>query len=216
MKRTVKQVALAAMMAALAAGAGAQGTAAQPSTTSPGATGGAAARSAGLPLERAERRFIEHAAQGGMAEVALGRLASERGGHPQVKSFGERMVTDHGKANDELKTLAGTKGVAWPAEPDRSHKRDTDRLSKLQGASFDREYMKHMVDDHEKDVKDFEKAAKDAKDPEVKAFAEKTLPVLQQHLNLARTTYEAVKTARDNPAAMGSGTGTGPGTPSRP
>ncbi len=202
MQRTVNRLALAAVLAACAAGAGAQTSTAQP------ATGAAPARSASLPLDRSDHRFIEHAAQGGMAEVALGRLAGERGQHPQVKSFGERMVQDHGKANDELKTIAAAKGVAWPQEPDRSHKRDADKMGKLQGAEFDREYMEHMVKDHEKDVKDFEKVAKNSKDAELKAFAEKTLPVLQQHLNLAKTTWDAVKSEKNDPAAMGSGTGT--------
>lgn len=207
MQRSVKCLAIAATALAALAATAQPGPGNAPAA--PGA-GAAPARSAGLPLQRADQQFVEHAAQGGMAEVALGRLASERGTHPQVKGFGERMVADHGKANDALKTLAAAKGVAWPQEPDRSHKRDTERLAKLSGAAFDRAYMKHMVDDHQKDVQDFEKASKDAKDAELRAFAGQTLPVLQEHLRLARSTQALLEGAGNDPAAMSSGTGTAP------
>lgn len=188
MNRNHRPLALAATLAALALPAVAQtGT-----TPQPPAAGASTAVVQQHPLERADRRFVDKAAQGGMAEVAMGKVAVVRAANTQVKSFGQRMIDDHGKANEELKALLNAKGVQLPQESDRSHDRDANRLGKLQGAEFDREYMKHMVKDHENDVKDFDRAAREAKDPEVKAWAAKTLPVLQQHLELARRTHDAV------------------------
>lgn len=197
------KTALAAALLGLALGASAQNTGTAP------ATGTASPKSAPRTVDRSDLRFMEHAAQGGLAEVRMGEMAKERAAHAQVKSFGERMVQDHGKANQELKAVASNKGMTLPEAPDRSHQRDVEKLMKLQGAEFDRAYMQHMVDDHRKDVKDFEKAARDAKDPDVKAFAAKTLPTLQDHLRLAQTTWDAVKNAPD-PRASTSGTGRRP------
>lgn len=169
------------------------GAAAQPSTTAPGTDTGAPAAQAGRNMDRSDRKFVEEAAEGGKAEVELGRMAQQRAAHAQVKAFGERMVADHGKANDELMKLVSAKGLQLPTEPDRSHKKDAERLGKLSGNDFDKAYMKHMVDDHKKDVSDFEKASRSAEDPEVKAFAAKTLPTLKAHLQQAQTTYDAVR-----------------------
>jgi putative membrane protein len=133
-----------------------------------------------------DKEFILEAAKGGMAEVTLGSMAEQKATSPEVKSFATRMVSDHRKANEELKKLAAEKGVALPTDMGKEHAELSDELSKLSGAPFDREYSKDMVEDHEKDVKAFEKAAKHAKDVDVKAFAERTLPVLQEHLKLAK------------------------------
>lgn len=146
-------------------------------------------------LSRSERKFIEEAAKGGMAEVQLGKLAAEKAENAQVKQFGQRMVDDHGKANSQLKQLASAKNVSLPQEIDRSHQREYERLQKLSGAQFDREYMKHMVSDHKKDVKEFQKTAKSAKDPDVKNFAQTTLPTLEEHLRLAQTDEAAVNSS---------------------
>lgn len=168
-------------------------------------TPGMQGKAASSTLDRGDRSFVEKAAAGGMMEVALGKLASQQAADAQVKAFGERMMQDHGKANDELMKIVAAKGVQVPQMSTTSHQMDADRLGKLQGAEFDRAYMKHMVDDHKKDVSDFQKAAKGAKDPEVKDFATRTLPVLQQHLQLAQTTYDAVRSNRGtgNAAAPG-------------
>jgi putative membrane protein len=96
------------------------------------------------------------------------------------------MIDDHSKANVELKALANKKGVAIPAEADSKSKKELDRLSKLSGNEFDRAYMKLMVSDHQKDVAEFNKEVNSAADSDVKAFVEKTLPTLQQHLEMAR------------------------------
>jgi putative membrane protein len=99
-----------------------------------------------------------------------------------VKKFGRRMVEDHGKANEELTALARAKGVDLPKEMDRPQKRVHDRLAKLTGESFDRAYVEEMVKDHRKDVKEFEQQATRAKDPDLKARVDKTLPTLHEHL----------------------------------
>jgi putative membrane protein len=144
-------------------------------------------------LDSADHKFVEDAAQGGMAEVALGQLAQQRGSHAQVKAFGQRMVDDHTKANDDLKRMASAKKLELPSTSGAAHRLHADQLGTLSGTEFDRAYVKHMLNDHQKVVSDFEKAAKSAKDPDVKAFAARTLPTLQAHLRLAQTTYDAVK-----------------------
>jgi len=144
-------------------------------------------------LSSGDRKFIEKAAEGGMAEVKLGQLAAQKAGADQVKQFGQRMVDDHGKANDQLKQLASTKGVTLPADLDKSTQREYDKLSKLSGPDFDREYMKHMVSDHKKDVSEFKSEANKAKDADLKQFASSTLPTLQEHLNLAQSAEQVAK-----------------------
>jgi len=133
------------------------------------------------------------AAVGNMAEVMMGQMASTNGTDAGVKAFGNRMVTDHGKANDELKALAAQKGMALPADVDAEHKEKGDKMSKKSGKDFDKAYMEDMVKDHEKDIKEFEKASKDAKDADLKAWAAKTLPTLQDHLKMAKETEKKVK-----------------------
>jgi putative membrane protein len=146
-------------------------------------------------LTAADRKFVTEALQGGMAEVELGKLASERASNDAVKQFGQRMADDHGKAGDELKKIAQDKGMSPPMEMDAKHKKLHDRLAKLSGAEFDRAYMDEMVKDHRTDVKNFQREASGAKDPDVKAFAAKTLPTLQEHLKQAESVHGQVRTA---------------------
>jgi putative membrane protein len=149
--------------------------------------------SAAQTMDSADRKFIGEAAQGGMAEVAMGQMAQQRGNNAQVKAFGQRMVQDHTKANEDLKRIATGKGLQLPTTLGSEHQHHADQFAKLSGADFDRAYMKHMLEDHKKDVSDFEKASKSAKDGDVKDFAGRTLPTLQSHLQLAQTTYDQVK-----------------------
>jgi putative membrane protein len=137
-------------------------------------------------LARKDRRFIETAAKDSAAEIEAGKLASSKGSNEQVKQFGERMVQDHGKAADELKQLAQSKGIDLPDAADRKQEREARSLEKKSGADFDKAYMSQMVKDHRKDLREMQKAAKDARDPDVKAFAEKTAGVIQEHLNMAQ------------------------------
>ena len=161
--------------------------------TTPSTTGTAPASN----LSRGDRKFIEDAAAGGVAEVELGKLAEQNGASDQVKQFGKRMVEDHQKANDQLKKIADSKGLKLPADMSASERREYDKLQKKTGADFDREYMKEMVSEHKKDVKDFESAAKKADDPDVKNFASTTLPTLHQHLDMAQQTEAATKNERN-------------------
>jgi putative membrane protein len=137
-------------------------------------------------LARKDRSFLEKAAKDSAAEVEAGKIAASKGSSDEVKKFGERMVQDHGKAADELKQLAQSKGLDLPDTVDRKHEREAKSLERKSGADFDRAYMSQMVKDHQADLKAMQKAAKDAKDPDVKAFAEKTTGVIQEHLDMAR------------------------------
>src|SRR5207302_1261804 len=123
-------------------------------------------------LAHKDKSFIEKAAKDNAAEVETGKLAATQAASDEVKKFGDRMVQDHGKAFDELKQLAQSKGLDLPDMADRKHERLAKNLEKKSGADFDRAYMSEMVKDHQKDLKAMQKAAKDAKDPEVKAYAE--------------------------------------------
>ena len=137
-------------------------------------------------LSAADRSFVMEAAMGGLAEVDFGQLATQKAASADVKQFGQRMVDDHGKANDELKSLATQKNVTLPASLDAKHKATHDRLDKLSGDAFDRAYMREMVADHNQDVAAFAKHAKSAADPDLKAWAGKTLPTLQEHQKMAK------------------------------
>lgn len=134
-----------------------------------------------------DRQFALNAASGGLFEVEAGKLAVQKGSSQDVKSFGQRMIDDHGKANEELKTLAASKNIKLPAEMNKKHSADLGKLSKAPGGEFDRQYMEMMVKDHKKDVSEFRKEAKEGKDPDLKAWASKTLPILEDHLKMAQS-----------------------------
>ncbi len=132
-------------------------------------------------LSAKDRTFIHKAAKGGMMEVAMGNLAAQNGQSDDVKSFGKRMVTDHSKANEELKSIAAKKGVKLPSkEPSGKW-------------SSDKAYMDMMVKDHEKDLAEFQEEASTGTDPDVKKFAEDTAKVVQEHLDLAKQTQSKLQ-----------------------
>lgn len=133
-------------------------------------------------MKSADARFAMKAAQGGMAEVQLGQLASQKASNPDVKAFGQQMVDDHTKANDQLKSVAGQENMSLPTTLDSKDQSMYNKLQKMSGADFDRTYVKAMVKDHQEDVKEFQKEADKGKDAQIKNFASQTLPVLQQHL----------------------------------
>jgi putative membrane protein len=140
----------------------------------------------------ADVNFIVAAAQGGMAEVELGKLAAQQAQSSEVKQFGQRMADDHGRGGDELKSLAQSKGIKLPADLDAKDKALQTRLSKLQGSAFDRAYMRAMVSDHKKDIAEFRHESTAGKDSDVKSGAAKTLPMLEDHLKNAETANAAV------------------------
>jgi putative membrane protein len=137
--------------------------------------------------------FVTKAVRGGLAEVEMGNLAKQRASNDKVKEFGQKMIDDHSKANDELRALATRKGLSVPGSVDSDTRATMKRLSGLHGAAFDRAYMKDMVDDHEKDVADFQRESQDGADDDMKAFAAKTLPILKQHLKMAQDTLSEVE-----------------------
>jgi putative membrane protein len=157
----------------------------QDAASQPGASAGKQ-ESSGSQLSAKDKAFIMKAAKGGMEEVELGQMVAEKGQSDEVKQFAQRMVQDHSKANDELKSLAQQKGVALPGDTGAEGKALKAKLEKLSGAELDKAYMRNMVLDHNKDVHEFQTASKMAKDNDVKAFAEKTLPTLQDHLKQAK------------------------------
>lgn len=136
--------------------------------------------------------FMSKAASGGMMEVELGKTAQKDALSQSVKNFGEMMVRDHSKANEELKTLADSKKITLPAVMGKEHQEKVNDLLKLKGAEFDKKYMNMMVDDHKEDIEHFKKAEK-FKDADVSAFARKTLPVLQTHLDSAEAIHKRMK-----------------------
>lgn len=131
--------------------------------------------------------FIKNAAEGGMSEVELGQLAQQKGTNPAVKDFGAMMVTDHTAANEKLKAVAAAKQVTIPSSPSLMQKASKKKLDMMSGDSFDKSYVKGMIDDHKADIKEFQKEATDGKDPDIKAFAVATLPTLKIHLQKIQT-----------------------------
>src|SRR6185369_10243655 len=141
----------------------------------------------------ADRSFIIKAAQGSMAEVELGRLATQKGSNEAVKSFGQHMVDDHSNINNELSQLASKKKINVPKDIDPQHKAVENRLSKLSGDQFDKAYIDEMVKDHQKNVTVFQKVSTQTTDPELKAWIDKKLPTLQEHLRMAQDIQRTMK-----------------------
>lgn len=146
-------------------------------------------------LDKKDREFIQKAAAGGMEEVEAGKMGEGKAQSADVKSFASMLVTDHSANNQELQALAQQKGVALPAA---LPKKDQKKIAKMEKAkNFDKTFV-HVqgIEDHKHDIKDFEKASKSAKDPDVKAYATKTLPVLQKHLQRAEELEKTLKASK--------------------
>jgi putative membrane protein len=154
-------------------------------------------------VARADRKFIDDAVNSGMFEVQVSQLAASKATDPNVKSFAGMLVDHHTAANNELVKIANARGVELPAAPKRALRRDIEKLGKKKnGDEFDREFVRKVgIKAHEKDIKLFRKASKDVKDPELKAFVDKTLPTLQDHLAAAQQLPQSGK----NASAMGAG-----------
>ena len=135
----------------------------------------------GSSLSEKDKTFMKKAAKGGMMEVVMGQMAEQKAQSEDVKSFGKRMVTDHSKANDELKSIALKKGFQLPSK-EHSGKWTSDKA-----------YMDMMVKDHEKDLAEFKEEASSGSDPDVKKFADDTAKVVQEHLDLAKETQGKLK-----------------------
>jgi putative membrane protein len=157
-----------------------------------------------MQVAQEDRDFAAEAAQGGLMEVRLGELAQQQAKSTEVKDFGQRMVDDHGKANDKLKQIAEQKGIELPQDLPEDAQATYEELQGKSGAEFDQAYMDEMVSDHEDDVAAFEDYIENAKDPELRSFAEETLPTLKEHLEQAEQTQEQVAaTAEQEQPATG-------------
>ena len=165
------------------ASVGASGSA---SSSASGVAGVTEAGDTSGQLAAPDAKFVRTAAEAGMAEVRMGQLIKESAQSKELREFGEKLVTDHTKANEELNQIAARKGVSPPTQPAEKYEKMLDQLSKLKGAEFDRAAQKHSLMHHQEDVQLFEKASQSLKDADLKAFAEKTLPTLKEHLAMAK------------------------------
>src|SRR5947209_2384630 len=143
----------------------------------------------------ADQKFIKEAIEGNLAEVQMGQLAQQNGASQGVKDFGQMLVTDHGQANTKAQSVASALNVTPPTEPNAKQKKDYDKMSKLNGAAFDKAFAQHMVADHKKDIAEFQKETK-SKNQTLAAFASDTLPTLQKHLKSAQALQKSAKSAR--------------------
>lgn len=142
-------------------------------------------------LSWGDRRFVTKAADDGMEEVQLAQLAAQQATNPEVKQFAQQMAEQHQQVNSQLMSIAESKNVKIDKD-DETKSREYKRLSKASGSDFDREFVERMVDDHEKDIKLFEKAANNAKDPEIRQFASSTLDHLRQHLTQVQQLQQSI------------------------
>jgi putative membrane protein len=140
--------------------------------------------------DKSSQNFIKNAIEGNLAEVQMGKLAQEKSIDDGVRSFGDTLVKDHSAGNEQATAVASSIGVTPPTEPNKKQKATYDKLSKLSGNAFDREFIKIMVEDHKKDIKEFEKAAKSS-NQQVAEFAKQTLPTLHKHLDMAQSLAKA-------------------------
>ncbi|MDB5222987.1 MAG: hypothetical protein JWN83_1654 [Chitinophagaceae bacterium] len=133
--------------------------------------------------------FATKAASGGMLEVQLGQLAQQNAKSQRVKDFGNMMITDHSKANEELKSLATSNNINIPSTLSPRHKQHYEMMSRMKGTDFDKHYMDMMVEDHKGDIDEFKKEANNSNNDVFKNFAAKTLPTLQKHLDSAQAIH---------------------------
>lgn len=148
-------------------------------------------------LSPQDTQFAEKAAQGGLLEVRLGELATQQASSQEVVDFGDMMVADHGEANQQLQDIAQQKGIELPQELSEKGQQHYEELQQLSGAEFDRQYIDLMVEDHEEDIEAFRTQSEAGLDPELVAFAEETLPVLERHLERAEEIQPQVSAADD-------------------
>jgi len=162
-------------------------------TTTTDSTKMSAVKTDSSAMVLADTTFAAKAAVGGMAEVALGKMAANKGASAQVKDFGNMMVMDHGKANAELMAIAKSENIMLPAGLDAEHQAKSDSLSKLSGKDFDMAYVNAMIDGHKKTLALMQSEAANGKDAKLKAFAAKTAPVVQQHLDKITQIQQSMK-----------------------
>ena len=155
--------------------------------------GSNASSNANKVVSSSDKDFMGKAVQGGLAEVQLGGIAVQKAQNEEVKAFGQKMITDHSRANSELRTIITQKGVNIPSTTTVEQAESMNKLSKLSGAAFDKEYVRMMVEDHEKDVAEFQKEANTGTDIDTKEFAADTLPKLKMHLEMIKSISSKLK-----------------------
>ncbi len=168
-------------------------------TTTPGTVGQGTTEVTGTPqggrtpLVESDQMFLKKAASGALAEIGAARHVTTAGSNAEVKTYATKLLADHTKAHEELQKLATEKGMTLPATITGDHHDMVGDLTKLGGAQLDKKYAKEMVDDHEEDVKEFREAAKDLKDPDLRAWAQKQVPILEGHLTEAKALDKKIK-----------------------
>ncbi len=186
--------AMAAASALVVAGPAAAQTQGESANTQNSAKGGESSRDA---------KHLKDLAIANMSEVEAGKLALEKAQDSKVKDFAQHMVDDHGKMLDEVKSLAQSKGVDLPGAPDAKHEKVMKKLQSASAANFDREYMRAMVKDHRDTLKLVQRTAKGAKDPDVKAAAQKAAPDIQDHLKMAQQIAKEEKSQKRSASSGG-------------
>jgi putative membrane protein len=156
---------------------------AQPDTTAP---------KINLVVDQEDLLFATKAAEGNLAEIEMGNLAIKNGKSKRVKNFGLMMIKDHDKANTKLMAMATAKKLVLPTKPDSAQQQMMMQLAKKTGSDFDKAYVSMMIDDHKNDVSEFTAASTKIQDPDIKAYAKKTLPVLQKHLDAINAIHDSM------------------------
>ena len=200
---------LTAVLAALALGAAApaalgQSAPADKRASSPPSSAKSSQAQKKGGLAKQDQQYFRDLAQANLAEVEAGKLAQQQASSEAVKEYGEQMVEDHGKMLEEQKKMAQSKGMQLPRQPNKEQQAAMKKLKEAKGERFDRAFMSLMVKDHEKALKLAQDAAKNAKDPELKAMAQKAAPDIQEHLQMAQQ-------LSDKASAGGSATRSKPG-----
>jgi putative membrane protein len=166
-----------------------------------GASTSRAAKESGV--DRHDRNFVRDAAKAGLAEVEEGQVAQQHAQNPEVQQFAKKMVDDHTQINEKLKPIAQAKGIDVPGDVDKSEKQSVQKLEKAK--NFDRDYITAQVKEHKKAVTLFDDEGKNGKDPELKQFAQQTLPTLQEHLRLAQDLDQKIRTSRTETSQLNRG-----------
>jgi putative membrane protein len=157
---------------------------AQPTSSSASAGSNAATSNTGS--SNSDQTFLQDAIKGNRAEVTLGKMVAAKTKDPSVKQFAQMMVKDHTVALSQLQQLAQQKNITVPEGLPDDAKELQSKLQSDTGKQFDKDYMDGMVQDHQKDVQDFQNASQNAKDPDVKQIASKLTPTLEHHLQKAQ------------------------------
>ncbi|HEX2199528.1 MAG TPA: DUF4142 domain-containing protein [Burkholderiales bacterium] len=150
----------------------------------------------GGSLAKQDQQYFRDMAQANLAEVETGKLAQQQASNEQVKEYAEHMVKDHGQMMQEQEQMASAKGLQMPKQPKKEHQAALKKLQNAKGEQFDRAYMSQMVKDHEKTLKLVREASKNAKDPELKAMAQKAEPDIEKHLQMAKQLSDRASAGR--------------------